>query len=217
MVFLLNSGMLFCFGTQASLERLVLKKKNWKSVDTLRIGSATPLVNNLALVERTQISFMEIKQHFYRCLQLVLHILFASLVEPMALCKSIKEARNVEIISSGIKCNLHFKSSVAFNRNCRSGRDVEGGNLLFQCNTMSTAYEQWRDGWVGWREKIHATLHNRARIIQRHLSSVCQRGFLDAYFSAALCNLSSFSCHYAHNHCLTVSLCPFYKRNEQSI
>lgn len=205
MVILLNSGLLFCFGTQASPERLMLKKKNWKSVDTLRIGSATPLVNNLALVERTQISFMEIKQHFYRCLQLqlVLHILFASLVEPMALCESVKEARNVEIISLGIKCNLHFKSSVAFNQNCRSGRDVEGGNLLFQCNTLSTTYKQRRDGWLdeekSSRNPSHSCRNNSTSLVKRLSAGFPRRIF---QCNIKLCNLSSFSCRYAHNHWL---------------
>lgn len=75
---------------------------------------------------------MEIKQHFYRCLQLSSCCIFYSLpLSNDGLSKSVKEARNAEIISLGIKCNLHIKSSVAFNQNCRSGMDVEGGNLYF--------------------------------------------------------------------------------------
>lgn len=67
----------------------------------------------------------------------------------MALRKSVKEA-DVEIISLGIKCNLHIKSSVAFNQNCRSGRR----KFIFQCYTMSTTYEQQQDGWLDEEKKF---------------------------------------------------------------
>lgn len=112
--YLVNSEMLFCFGTQAPLESCSRKKKLrkcWHPSD--RIGNATckqPYTRraNTNFIHGDKTTFLSLSPA-----RVAYFIRFPCRND--GLSKSVKEARNAEIISLGIKCNLHIKSSVAFN------------------------------------------------------------------------------------------------------